>query len=317
MSDSANENYSDLNDESWLENDYPFIKVQIIADSVSRNSGQRLTTFQLEYPRFILAEVNTHRVFSRNSASSRAIPIEKMVEQVENNPVTPIVWLGKHKGMQGVERVKPGHEVICLAKWRRAAREAAMSARKLNELGVSKQLVNRLLEPFCTAHTVLTSTSFDNFFALRDHPDAENHMRYLAHKMRIEYDKKEKLVTRPPGCVVSTNDFWHLPYVSNSERIQYPINELLKMSTARCARVSFKNHDNTNPVPEKDFILHDSLVGSEPKHASPAEHQAYAYGPKEKTSNLDGWLQYRTLLEPDKWKGYPYDNYRGMFGITT
>ena len=66
------------------------IKAEIIADSLSPQ-GHRLTTFICVFPRIVLAEFNTHRMLSRNSASSRAIPFNKMLEMVKTNPFIPFI----------------------------------------------------------------------------------------------------------------------------------------------------------------------------------------------------------------------------------
>jgi len=144
------------------------INAEIIADSHD-GRGNRITTFVLTFPRFILAELNTHRMFSKNSASSRAIPFKKMVESVENDPFIPIAWQKDHKGMQGTEYFTDKHEVYNkVANWLTAKNRAIESAKFINELGVTKQLCNRLLEPFMWHKVILTATEFDNFFELRN-----------------------------------------------------------------------------------------------------------------------------------------------------
>lgn len=144
------------------------INAEIIADSHD-GRGNRITTFVLTFPRFILAELNTHRMFSKNSASSRAIPFKKMVESVENDPFIPIAWQKDHKGMQGTEYFTDKHEVYNkVANWLTAKNRAIESAKFINELGVTKQLCNRLLEPFMYHKVILTATEFSNFFELRN-----------------------------------------------------------------------------------------------------------------------------------------------------
>jgi hypothetical protein len=145
------------------------IEAKVIADSISPQ-GDRLTTFILTFPRIILSEFNTHRMFSRNSASSRAIPFEKMVKSVEENPFIPIAWQKDHKGMQGSEYFTDNQDIQRLEDlWILQSREAIKSAQSLNNLQTTKQLCNRLLEPFMWHTVIITSgkEGLENFFDLR------------------------------------------------------------------------------------------------------------------------------------------------------
>lgn len=148
------------------------ISAEILADSKNQ-FGDRLTTFKVTFPRIILAELNTHRMFSRNSASSRAIPFERMVESVEKNPFIPIAWQKDHKGMQGSEYITDIESIDnCIAYWLEAKDWAVSCARGLNHPnleGVTKQICNRLLEPFMWHTVIITSSSkgLENFFKLR------------------------------------------------------------------------------------------------------------------------------------------------------
>jgi len=144
------------------------IEAKIIADSINE-SGTRITTYVLTYPRFIHAELMTHRVFSRNSASSRAIPFEKMLKMVEEDPFIPIAWQKDHKGMQGTEYINPNTDPNCapIADWLYARDCAVNSAKELSSDGITKQLCNRLLEPFMWHTVIVTATEYDNFFELR------------------------------------------------------------------------------------------------------------------------------------------------------
>lgn len=142
------------------------IEAKIIADS-KNEFGDRITTMIVTFPRFILAELNTHRMFSRNSASSRAIPFEKMVKSVEENPFIPIAWQKDHKGMQGTEYLNEDESAIVKRNWLSARNEAIVKAKELNQDGVTKQLCNRLLEPFMWHTVIITATEFQNFFELR------------------------------------------------------------------------------------------------------------------------------------------------------
>lgn len=143
------------------------ISAEIVADSVSPQ-GHRITTFLLTYPRFIHGELMTHRLFSRNSASSRAIPFNKMVQMVEEDPFIPIAWQKDHKGMQGNKYINDLSEIARVGEsWLMASRQAVLMAKVLNEQGLTKQLCNRLLESFMWHTVLVTATEYDNFFELR------------------------------------------------------------------------------------------------------------------------------------------------------
>ena len=144
------------------------IEAKIVADS-KNEQGDRITTYLLTYPRFIHSELMTHRVFSRNSASSRAIPFEKMVKMVEEDPFIPLVWQKDHKGMQGNEYLTDKMDVQRAEhRWLIARTNAIEQAKVLSEgVGVTKQLCNRILEPFMWHTVLLTATEFSNFFKLR------------------------------------------------------------------------------------------------------------------------------------------------------
>lgn len=143
------------------------ISAQVIADSVNP-VGNRLTTFVVTFPRIVLAELNTHRMLSRNSASSRAIPFERMLKMVEEDPFIPIAWQKDHKGMQGTEYYTDPIEIALLRnRWEDTALESVLAAKGLSKCGVTKQLCNRLLEPFMWHTAILSCTEIENFFYLR------------------------------------------------------------------------------------------------------------------------------------------------------
>lgn len=191
------------------------IKATIIADSINPK-GCRLTTYILEYPRFIHAEVMTHRVFSRNAASSRALPIEKMIQEVMENPAMPIWWGKNQSGMQAKEElddVRPlivhddnsvsTNRSLVKTKWLEARDSAIEYVKSMNALGLHKQITNRLLEPWFNIRVILSGTEFENFFALRAHPDAQPEIQELARKMLEEYNK-----SRPKKLAAGE---WHIP----------------------------------------------------------------------------------------------------------
>lgn len=265
------------------------IKAKIILDSISP-TGIRLTTLQLRYHRYIHGEFMTHRVFSRNASSSRAIPVKTMLKQVWNDPAMPVAWGANQAGMQARNELK-GHK-LAIAKfaWKTGAKLACLVAWSMNKIGLHKQIANRVLEPWQFIHVIVTATEWSNFLELRDHPDAQPEIGVLAKEIKkaIENSTPNKL------------DFhqWHLPYVSKEEKELYGTMKCLKFSTARCARVSYLTHDGKLPNLDKDVILHDILVESNPIHASPTEHSACPeYNYQNFYKNFKGWSQYRQVVE--------------------
>lgn len=265
-------------------------EAKVIADSVNAMTNKRIVTMQLQYPRFIHSEFMTHRVFSRNAMSSRAVPTAKLVEQVLNDAAAPIHWGKNEPGMSASKELEGNALGAARFMWAEAADYAAKAAQVLDGLGAHKQIVNRILEPFQWMHTVVTSTEWENFFALRAHPDAQPEIQHLAYMM-------EEAMKRSEPTVRHINQ-WHLPYVLQAERENLQTDILIKCSVARCARVSYLNHDGSAPDIQKDLKLYERLVGSVPRHASPAEHQAMAMRATESSNNFKGgWKQYRDILE--------------------
>lgn len=174
------------------------ISAEIIKDSLNE-FGDRLTTFKLVFPRYILAELNTHRLFSKNSASSRAIPFEKMVKSVTENPFTPIAWQKDHKGMQGTEYfIKEDDINGAISEWIESRDGQTANAKQLNKQGVTKQLCNRLLEPFLYHTVLLSGTEFENFFNLRC-------PKYVLHEGDNKIFKSWKEAEKEyPGAINST-----------------------------------------------------------------------------------------------------------------
>lgn len=296
------------------------ISAKIIADSLCAISGSRVTTFELVYPRCIHSEFMTHRVFSRNASSSRAIPVARQIKMIEDDPFVPLVWGKNQKGMQADEECNELLQLGTKALWpdigtpgrsdgpREAAiysnREAWMLAlnsaisfaKAFNEAGYHKQIVNRLLEPFAHIKVVATVTDLDNFFALRTHKDAEPHIQILANEMLAAFNESVPKILKP--------EEWHLPYISDNEKVAFTTTTVKRMSAARCARVSYLNFDGNKPSVAEDVALCDKLVGSEPLHASPFEHQVTPDNRKKHQANLRGFRQYRFELE-NKWQNAP------------
>ena len=145
------------------------IKVEIVADSINQQ-GDRVTSLVLTYPRIIHAEMMTHRMFSRNASSSRAVPIQKMIEAVKNNTFCPFEFQKAHKGMQGSEYFTGQDKADCIKLWLESAELALQQAEKMKEKGITKQIINRILEPY-QYYTVLITGSeegWDNFHSLRN-----------------------------------------------------------------------------------------------------------------------------------------------------
>lgn len=171
------------------------IEVSIIADSTNW-LGKRLTTFVLEYPRYLHSELLTHRIFSKNSASSRAIPIAKFIDSITTNPVIP-KWTNNRAGMQG-DLITDEFRINQAGRhWVEARNYAIEYAQKLSEEGIHKQNVNRLLEPWMHMKIILTGTEFDNFFALRDHPAAMPEIALLAKYMKEALGDSEPKFLQP------------------------------------------------------------------------------------------------------------------------
>lgn len=301
------------------------IEAKVIADSVGPKS-RRLTTLQLKYPRFIHAEYMTHRHFSRNASSSRAIPVEKQIEMILEDTAMPIHWGMNQSGMQAEQETDARvyvPQVICTTEgkeffpmsmsaeeaWLAARDRAVEVARGYVAAGYHKQVVNRILEPFSHISVVCTSSQYDNFFSLRRHKDAQPEIKALADAMHTAMEASEPQMLKEGE--------WHVPYVGPRELEAHDWDTLIKISVARCARVSYLTHDGNIPSIEADLKLYDRLVGSVPLHASPAEHQAKladviwndaevpSYSKPHLSGNLQGgWIQYRKLLDgecADNW----------------
>ncbi|WP_454735442.1 FAD-dependent thymidylate synthase [Cupriavidus necator] len=269
--------------------------VAVVEDSIADN-GVRLTTLQLTYPRYIHAEVMTHRVFSRNASSSRAIPVAKLVDRSLANMVEPLYYGQNQAGMQAMEVGLSGAELAAARRiWRRMAEVCAEGAKDLAKLGLHKQWANRPTEWFGTISVVVTATEWDNFFELRDHTAAQPEIRFLAGMMRQALDDSTPTLRKRDR---EDQAAWHLPYCTPVDRIILPLVDLRRISAARCARVSYLNHDQSLPNVDKDVQLYMDLVGSRPLHASPVEHQAYPLPLETQWSkNFRGWRQHREIVE--------------------
>lgn len=264
------------------------ISAKIICDTQNPYNGIRLTTFELVYPRFIHAEVMTHRAFSRNASSSRAIPVAKAAKMALDEMVFPVRWGKNQKGMQAQdENIDEELSATANLLWEYAAKRCASTAMALDRMGVHKQWANRMIEWFSNIRVLVTATEWDNFFELRDHEDAQDEIRLLAQEMRACMDRN-----------IPDNYSMHLPYIT-SEEFGEPLGnvELMKISAARCCRVSYLKHDGSAPSIKEDLALFERLAGSRPIHASPLEHQARAIESTKYVRNFRGWQQFRASWE--------------------
>jgi len=296
------------------------ISAKIIADSVSPE-GERMTTMEIEYPRFILAELNTHRMLSKNSSSSRAIPVKSMHEFIRNNPATPVYWGKNQAGMQAKEKLSDSDTVEAISIWNKAKNDALHWAMALaDRLNVHKQIANRITEPWMTMKTVISGTEWKNFFYLRNHPDAQPEIRALAEAMTVAYTTHLPVPLKPGQ--------WHLPYITIAEyvptgELQYfddnfnriSLEDARVISASCCAQVSYRKQDDSF---DKALKIYTQLIESEPAHASPVEHQATPMDIKSMcrfepetwqpgvshvsansdlwSGNLRGWIQFRKLI---------------------
>jgi thymidylate synthase ThyX len=271
---------------------------RVLTDSLSP-AGVRLTTMEVRYPRFIHSEMMTHRVFSRNAASSRAIPIKKMIAAVREDPAMPIYWGRNQSGMSARAEIDDAARDLAEREWRRALENALASAERLSEgdIDLHKQLVNRLLEPFAWITVIITATEWANFFTQRTHPDAQPEISKIASMM---FDAYRESAPRPVAA-----GGWHLPLIQDDERDLDP-DLLCKLSVARSARVSYLTHDGKRDH-EKDLELYDRLLsGGANGHWSPTEHVATPLADAETFSgNLRGWLQYRKQFAQENVTSFP------------
>lgn len=265
------------------------ISAEVILDSISE-TGVRLTTFALTFPRIILPEFNTHRVFSRNARSTRAVPTKTLIKEVRDNPFIPVYFGANRPGMQATEEMSLADQQRARDIYLAAARSAADAAEQLYELGLHKQHAGRIIEPYSWTHVCVTATEWDNWFYLRDHSDAQPEIRLLAQLM------KEAMDNSTPQ-LLKVGD-WHLPYVTEAEA-HYDLFTRRKISVARCARVSYKTFDGRVSTAEKDIELYEKLTG-DPPHLSPTEHVATPDPLIEEShlwGNLNGWVQFRKMVE--------------------
>jgi thymidylate synthase ThyX len=239
---------------------------------------------EVTHPRFILAEVNTHRDKSRNSASSRAIPVEKRISQIQERPFVPEAFTLNKRGMSADAALANDEAALAQSLWLDASVAAVQQAKRLADIGVHKQHANRILEPYAWHTAVITATEWENFFKLRAHPAAQPEMQITARKMLEAYEDSDPNELAPGE--------WHLPYVDwvvfdsegnpddNPER-SLSIADQIKLSVVRCAAVSYERQYADRTI-EQAVQRHDEMVRM--AHWSPFEHQAQAMAVGSSTS---------------------------------
>lgn len=284
---------------------------KIIADSISKY-GDRLTTFEIEFHRFELPSFNTHRLFSRNSASSRAIPFTKHLERFTDDPAFPIAWTSEQPGMQGGSELtdwdlEKAQELFI--DYRNDVSERIQAylddvswhynigfddpdperVRELKSHTLHKSLINRLLEPLLWHKVIVTATDYDGFYEQRVSELAQPEIAVVASAMQALMSSEPKELE---------DGEWHLPYVTDEEVSWLGWEGAKKISAARCARVSYLTHSGESSL-VKDFQLYDKLVSAQPQHHSPKEHQATPDPKNVVLVNKKGdpnWVQYRTSV---------------------
>lgn len=285
------------------------ISAKVICDSISEQ-GVRLTTLEIEYPRFIHGEFMTHRSLSKNSSSSRAIPIQKMLDQIESNMAIPIYW-GKNKsGMQAVEEVSKFDEAKSVLNWERSFNYTKERVLDMVDDGLHKQVPNRLTEPFQMMKVVVTGTDWGNFFNLRIHKDAQPEICMLAYKMYKVMEESKPYELK--------DGKYHLPYVNvgwngKGEMCYFDedfnfveLEQAIRLSAASCASVSYRTEGMTLEKADKIF---DMLIKAEVVHSSPFEHIATPVKPK---YNELGYVRVN-CSEPQSWEeGVTHMNKQGQ-----
>lgn len=267
----------------------------VIADSVARDTGYRVTTLEVRLHRFMLPEFLTHRAFSRNSSSSRAIPVGKRIAQVVEEPAIPLLWPGERKGMQGGPPLPTALANDAREIWLSARDVVVEYAKDLHAMGVHKSIVNRLLEPFLTQTIIVTATDWGDFYAQRLPPQdgreplAQAEIVAAAIAMRTAY-----LNSTPAQLTLGQ---WHLPYLDDWELKSMPVQQAMQVSVARCARVSYLTQDGKRDV-AADLDLYRRLAHASPPHWSPMEHVATPADKFEQSKgNFTGWHQLRHIGE--------------------
>lgn len=265
------------------------ISAEMVKDTINIETGKRLTTMLWTFPRMILSEVNTHRKMSGNTSSSRAISIDRLIHTVEHDPFIPTVWTKNEPGMQGYETLDGVAALQAAFEWKMASESALQAAAKLQKLGLHKQIVNRVLEPFMWCKKLVSFTEFNNFLNQRNHPAAEPHMRILARAVQAAIQESY------PEYKASGE--WHIPFDLGEGS---SLEDRLVFSTACAAHTSYTVVGEDKPMTlDKAHVIYAKLVEGDPVHASPFEHCAIALARSRPavSRNFDTWGQLRHFIE--------------------
>ena len=277
--------------------DLSHIDAIVIADSINTVNNKRLITLQLTIPRIILSEFNTHRMLSRNTSSSRAIPAKKIRANIVNNMFYPVYWGINKSGMSADEQLTGWKKTAARSLWRTAGLFAVGIHKTMESIGIHKQTCNRILEPWTHVYTVVTSSEWENFLRLRYNKNAQPEMICLA---KAIHDAIKFSVPR-----VLTPEDVHLPYITEQEAETRSIIECIKTSVARCCRVSYKSNETGKLSDfDKDVALFERLYKDH--HMSPFEHVGFVpnQGRMVKETHIDlqrnfrGWYQFRAFVDP-------------------
>lgn len=246
------------------------IRAAVLAHSVSAVSGKQLVTFLVDFPRFVLAEFLTHRLYSRNGASSRAIPVAKSIERVTYQPVVPIHFGQNKAGMTAEQEVDEHSQKRAKVVWSTIRKQAIYASEELAALGIHKQVTNRVLEPFSYMRMVVTATELDNFFWLRLHEHADPHINELARVMLFALQESVPTALQPGD--------YHVPFFGNGYwtpeiETHYSVTaqQAIEHSMSCCAQTSYRKLDMST---EKTEDIIKKLFGGDRAHSSVSEHQA-------------------------------------------
>lgn len=291
------------------------ITVNLIKDSISKN-GKRMSTFELEYPRFIHSELMTHKMLEKNSSSSRAVPLSKAIANVEENPAIPVFWGAAQAGMQASKELTGDNLNIAKVLWQKGIDQSIELVKEFDKIGLHKQLASRWLETGQMIKIVISGTDWDNMLWLRNDDAAQPEFHELAKCIQECFDKSVPELLSPGE--------WHLPYINtyrdSSDKLIYvdstggalSLDDARKISASCCAQVSYRKLDDTK---EKALEIYDKLFSGTKPHMSPTTHQAtpIAYDPRYSlnwdygithltrnneycSGNLNSWIQYRQIL---------------------
>lgn len=266
---------------------------KIVLDSVSP-AGVRITTFEILMPRIILAEWNTHAVLAKSAASSRAIPVDKRIADLEHTFFMPDSFVKNQKGMSGTEYIDDFGSVEARKIWMQYRDDCIKAAKGLKDLQVHKQYANRVLETVSYVKQLTTATEWRNFFNLRVSVSAQPEIDEIAKIM-----KKAMRESRP----VERN--MHYPFVSDTDMFEH--HDASMISAARCARISYRSNSTGKvSTPEEDIPMARELKAN--GHMSPFEHVAVPdivlpngyWADPVRQGKFFGWIPVRAYHEANK-----------------